>query len=86
MGLSTAHVLQFAHLLPPANRAGGQQESLVTVSAAIVGVNVGGGEVWGCEIHVKVSQLSALHFDAKMQDGSLNIYCSDFNNFKDLNM
>ena len=69
--LSTGHVLHFAHLLPPANRAGGPQELCVSVRAAIIGVNVGGGEVWGCEVHVKVSQLTTLHFNAEMQDSSL---------------
>ena len=39
---STGHFLQFAQLLPPAHRAGGAQEGPVAVSAAIVGVNVGG--------------------------------------------
>ena len=72
--LSTGHALQFAHLLSPANRAGDLKELLVAVSATIIGVNVGGGEVWGCEVHVKVSQLAALHFDAEMQDSSFNIY------------
>ena len=83
---STGRVLQFIPLLPPANRTGGHQEPLVVVRAAIIGVDVGGGEVWCCEVHVKVSQLSTFHFDAEMQDGSLNIYFSDFNNFKDLNI
>ena len=41
-GPSTGHVLQFAYLLPPANRAGGLQEPLVADNAAIIGVNVGG--------------------------------------------
>ena len=85
-GPSTGHVLQFAHLLSPANRAGGLQELVIAPSAAIVGVNVGGGEVWGCEVHVKVSQLAAFHFDAEMQDGSFDIYFSEFYNFKDLNI
>ena len=74
VGPSTGHVLHFAYLLPPANRAGGHQESRVAVSAAIIGVNVDGGEVWGCEVHVKVSQLSILHLDAEMQDGSFIIF------------
>ena len=64
LGPSTGHVLHFAHLLSPANWAGGHQEPLVAVSAAIIGVNVGRREVWGCEVHVKVSKLSTLHFDA----------------------
>ena len=39
---NTGHVLQFAQLLPPAHRAGGEQEGPVADSAAIVGVYVGG--------------------------------------------
>ena len=77
VGPSTGHALQFAHLLPPANRAGGLKEQPVAARAAIIGVNVGGGEVWGCEVHVKVSQLATLHFDAEMQDGSFNIHFSE---------
>ena len=41
---STEHVLQFAQLLPPAHRAGGEKEVLVAVNVAIVGVNVGGAQ------------------------------------------
>ena len=44
MAANTGHVLQFAQLLPPAHRAGGEQEGPVAVSAAIIGVNVGGAQ------------------------------------------
>ena len=44
VGPSTGHVLQFAQLLPPAHRAGGEKEVPVAVNAAIVGVNVGGAQ------------------------------------------
>ena len=42
--VSTGHVLQFAQLLPPAHRAGGEKEVPVAVNAAIIGVNVGGAQ------------------------------------------
>ena len=57
-GLSSGHILKFAHLLPPANRTGVHQISPVAVSVAIIGVNVRCGEVGGCQVHVKILQLS----------------------------
>ena len=83
---STSHVLQFAHLLPPANWAGGLQEPLVAANAAIIGVNIGRQEVWGCEVHVKVSQLASLHFLAEMQDGSFNDSSLHYSNFSIINL
>ena len=44
VGPNTGHVLQFAQLLPPAHRAGGEKEVPVAVNAAIIGVNVGGAQ------------------------------------------
>ena len=38
--LSTGHVLNFAHLLPPANRASAQQIFCVAFRASIIGPNV----------------------------------------------
>ena len=38
--LSTLHALKFAHLLPPANRAGVLQIFFVAFSASIIGPNV----------------------------------------------
>ena len=55
---STGHVLKFAHLLPPANRAGVPEISHVAVNISIIGVNVRCGEVGGCQVHVKIPQLS----------------------------
>ena len=55
---STDHVLKFAHLLPPANRAGVPEIFSVAVSITIIGVNVRCGEVGGCQVHVEISQLS----------------------------
>ena len=38
--LNTGHILKFAHLLPPANRASAPQIFLVASSASIIGPNV----------------------------------------------
>ena len=56
--LSTGHILKFTHLLPPANRAGVLQIVSVAVITSIIGVNVRCGEVGGCQVHVKILQLS----------------------------
>ena len=58
IGLSTGHALKFAHLLPPANRAGVPEIPPVAVITSIIGVNVRCGEVGGCQVHVKIPQLS----------------------------
>ena len=66
--LSTGHALQFAHLLPPANRAGGPQEPLVAVSAAIVGVNVGGLQGWTAQVHVQIEGWAILLLEAEVEN------------------
>ena len=65
---STGHVLQFAHLLPPAHRVGGEQESPIAVSAAIVGVNVGGAQRGAAQVHVQIEGGAILLSEAEVEN------------------
>ena len=68
VGPSTGHVLQFAQLLPPAHRAGGAQEVRVAVSAAIIGVNVGGAQRGAAQVHVQIEGGAILLSEAEVEN------------------
>ena len=73
---STGHVLQFAHLLPPAHRAGGEQEVRVADSAAIVGVNVGGAQWGAAQVHVQIEGGAILLSKAEVEDCTCMNICN----------